>query len=47
VTLIGVNSPSNRLLEGPKMQRELRRFLEGILLQLLAVELGVEQQCRV
>ncbi len=27
------------------MQRELRRCPEGILLQLLAVELGVEQQC--
>jgi hypothetical protein len=27
------------------MQRELRRCSEGILLQLLAVELGVEQQC--
>jgi hypothetical protein len=42
VTLIGMNSPSNRVLEGPKMQRELRRCPEGILLQLLAVELGVE-----
>jgi hypothetical protein len=42
VTLVGVNSPRNRLLEGPKMQKELRRCPEGILLQLLAVELGVE-----
>jgi hypothetical protein len=45
VTLVGVNSPSNWLLEGPKMQKELRRCPEGILLQLLAVDLGVEQQC--
>jgi hypothetical protein len=45
VTLVGENSPSNRLLEGPKMQRELRRCPEGILLHLLEVELGVEQQC--
>jgi hypothetical protein len=41
----GINSPSNRVLEGQKMQRELRHCSEGILLQLLAVELGAEQQC--
>jgi hypothetical protein len=45
VTLIGINSPSNRVLEGQKMKKELRRCSEGILLQLLAVELGVEQHC--
>jgi hypothetical protein len=45
VSLTGINSSSNRVVEGQKMQRELRRCSEGILLQLLAVELGVEQQC--
>jgi hypothetical protein len=41
VLLTGINSPSNQLIEGQKMQRELRRGSEGILLQLLAVELGI------
>jgi hypothetical protein len=45
VTLTGINSPSNKVLDGSKMQRELHRSSEGILLQLLAVELGVEQHC--
>jgi hypothetical protein len=42
VTLTEINSPSNRVLEGQKMQKELRHCSKGILLQLLAVELGVE-----
>jgi hypothetical protein len=45
VTLTGINSPSNKVLDGSKMQRELHRSSEGILLQLLVVELGVEQHC--
>jgi hypothetical protein len=40
-----MNAPSNQLLEGSKMQRELCCCSEGVLLQLFAVQLGVEQQC--
>jgi hypothetical protein len=45
VSLTGIHSPINRVLEGQKMHKELRCCSKGILLQLLAVELGVEQQC--
>jgi hypothetical protein len=45
VTLIGMNALNKKLLEGSKMQRELRSCPEGVLLQLFAVQLGVEQQC--
>jgi hypothetical protein len=45
VTLVGINSHRNKLLKGPKMQREIHRSPEGIFLQFLAVDLGVEQQC--
>jgi hypothetical protein len=45
VMLVGLEAPRNRILEGPEMQKELRRNGEGVLLQLFAVQLGVEQCC--
>jgi len=45
VTLVGLEAPRNRILEGPEMQKELRHNGEGVLLQLFAVQLGVEQCC--
>lgn len=45
VMLVGLAAPKNKLVEGPKMLKELRRQNEGVLLQLFVVQLGVDQQC--
>lgn len=45
VTLVGLVAPRNKILEGPKMQKELRHNSEGVLLQLFAIQLGLEQYC--
>jgi hypothetical protein len=42
VTLVGLEARRNRILEGPEMQKELRRNGEGVLLQFFVVQLGVE-----
>jgi hypothetical protein len=44
VMLVGLAAPKNKLLEGPKMLKELHQHYEGVLLQLFAVQLGVDQQ---
>jgi hypothetical protein len=37
VMLVGLAAPKNQLVEGPKMMKEIRRYNEGILLQLFMV----------
>jgi hypothetical protein len=44
VILVGLAAPKNKLLEGPKMLKELHQHYEGVLLQLFTVQLGVDQQ---
>jgi hypothetical protein len=40
VILVGLAAPKNKLLEGPKMLKELHQHYEGVLLQLFTVQLG-------
>jgi hypothetical protein len=43
--LVGLTAPKNKLLEGPKMLKEVHQHNEGVLLQLFAFQLRVDQQC--
>jgi hypothetical protein len=45
VTLKGLASPQDKLLEASKMLKQLRKQQEGVFVQIFSIHLGVEQSC--
>jgi hypothetical protein len=45
ITLEGLASPRDKLLEAPKMVKQLRKQQEGVFVQVFSIQLGDEQCC--
>jgi hypothetical protein len=45
ITLVGLASPRDKLLEAPKMVKQMRKQQEGVFVQVFSIQLGEEQCC--